>query len=57
MLMKLDGAKWVKVVPDRHELFDCNDNYVVKGIKTAAVTAAKLNAERIATQFGTFTPK
>jgi ABC-type branched-subunit amino acid transport system substrate-binding protein len=56
MLMKLDGAKWVKVVPT-DELFDCNDNYVVKGLKTDAVAAAKLNAQRIATQFGTFTPK
>jgi ABC-type branched-subunit amino acid transport system substrate-binding protein len=57
MLMKLDGAKWVKVVPGADELFDCNDNYVVKGLKTAAVAAAKLNAQRISTEFGTFTPK
>ena len=47
----------MKVVPTGSEVFDCNAEYVAKGITTAAVTAAKLNAERIATQFGTFTPK
>jgi ABC-type branched-subunit amino acid transport system substrate-binding protein len=56
MLMKLNGPTWVKVVPT-DQLFDCNDTYVVKGVKTAAVTAAKINAQRISTQFGTFTPK
>jgi ABC-type branched-subunit amino acid transport system substrate-binding protein len=57
MLMKLKGAVWVKVVPADSELFDCNDKYVAKGISTSAVTAAKLNSQRIATEFGTFTPK
>jgi len=57
MLMKLNGATWVKVVPTGSEIFDCNPEYVAKGISTAAVTAAKLNSERIATQFGTYTPK
>ena len=50
------GADWVKVVPSGNTLFDCNDKYLVKGITTTAVTAAKLNANRVATEFGTFTP-
>jgi hypothetical protein len=57
MLLKLSGAKWVKVVPSGDTLFDCNDKYLVKGIRTTAVIAAKLNADRVATEFGTFTPK
>jgi ABC-type branched-subunit amino acid transport system substrate-binding protein len=56
MLMKLDGAKWVKVVPSGTQLFDCNSEYLVSGITTSALAAAKLNANRIATEFGTFTP-
>ncbi|HEV7527182.1 MAG TPA: ABC transporter substrate-binding protein [Acidimicrobiia bacterium] len=57
MLLKLTGPQWVKVVPTGNEVFDCNDKYVAKGISTSAVTAAKINAQRVATQFGTFTPK
>jgi ABC-type branched-subunit amino acid transport system substrate-binding protein len=57
MLMKLDGPKWVKVVPAGSELFDCNPKYAVKGIVTTATKAAKINAQGIATAFGTFTPK
>ena len=57
LLLKLHGGDWVKVAPTGATLFDCNANYVVKGITTTAVTAAKLNADRVATQFGTFTPK
>ncbi|MDP9331763.1 MAG: ABC transporter substrate-binding protein [Actinomycetota bacterium] len=57
MLLKLKGAEWVKVVPSGDTLFDCNDKYLVEGITTSAVTAAKLDANRVATQFGTFTPK
>ena len=57
MLMKLNGPTWVKVEPTGSQVFDCNPKYVVKGITTSAVTAAKLNAQRIATEFGTFTPK
>jgi ABC-type branched-subunit amino acid transport system substrate-binding protein len=56
MLLKLQGAKWVKVVPNGNTLFDCNDKYLIQGITTNAVTAAKLNANRVATEFGTFTP-
>jgi hypothetical protein len=57
MLVKLDGAKWVKVVPSGDTLFDCNDKYLIGGVNTNALKAAKLNADRIATQFGTFTPR
>jgi hypothetical protein len=56
MLLKLDGAKWVKVVPGGSQLFDCNDEYLITGLTTSAVAAAKLNSNRIATEFGTFTP-
>jgi hypothetical protein len=56
MLLKLQGAKWVKVVPSGNQLFDCSDQYLVTGITTTALTAAKLNANRVATEFGTFTP-
>jgi ABC-type branched-subunit amino acid transport system substrate-binding protein len=56
MLLKLDGAKWVKVVPSDTTLFDCNPEYRVTGINTSALQAAKLNSDRIATQFGTYTP-
>ena len=57
MLLKLQGPNWVKVLPTGNTLFDCNDEYLVKGITTSAVKAAKLNANRVATEFGTFTPK
>ena len=57
MLMKLSGPTWVKVLPTGSEVFDCNAKYVAKGISTSAVTAAKINSDRISTEFGTFTPK
>ncbi len=57
MLLKLSGPNWVKVEPVGSELFDCSPKYVAKGITTSAVTAAKINAQRISTEFGTFTPK
>ncbi|MCU1468503.1 MAG: hypothetical protein JWM72_4431, partial [Actinomycetia bacterium] len=53
----LNGATWVKVAPGADTLFECSDKFVVKGLKTSAVAAAKINAQRIATAFGTFTPK
>ena len=55
MLVKLDGGKWSKVVPT-DEVFDCNPDYLVKGVQTAGLAAAKLDANRVSTQFGTFTP-
>ena len=33
------------------------DSLDVADVATTAVTAAKLNADRVATEFGTFTPK
>jgi ABC-type branched-subunit amino acid transport system substrate-binding protein len=57
ILLKLDGGKWVKVAPTGSTIFDCSPKYLAKGITTSAVTAAKLNANRVATEFGTFTPK
>jgi ABC-type branched-subunit amino acid transport system substrate-binding protein len=57
MLLKMTGPNWVKVVPADATLFDCNDQYLATGITTTALSAAKVNANRIATQFGTFTPK
>ena len=56
MLLKLKGPDWVKVEPTTDTLFDCNDKYIIKGVTTTALTAAKLNADRVATQYGTFTP-
>jgi ABC-type branched-subunit amino acid transport system substrate-binding protein len=56
MLLKLQGAEWVKVAPSGTALYDCNDEYLVTGLTTSALTAAKLNASRVATEFGTFTP-
>jgi ABC-type branched-subunit amino acid transport system substrate-binding protein len=56
MLLKLEGAQWVKVVPAGNELFDCKPEYLVTGITTSALKAAKLNANRIATVYGTYTP-
>jgi hypothetical protein len=57
MLMNLNGPNWIKVVPSGSALFDCSPKYVAKGIVTSAVTAAKINAQGISTEFGTFTPK
>jgi hypothetical protein len=56
MLLNLQGAKWVKAVPTGDELFDCNDKYLIAGVTTDALKAAKLNGDRVATQFGTYTP-
>jgi ABC-type branched-subunit amino acid transport system substrate-binding protein len=55
MLLKLEGPKWVKVVPSGTSLFDCNPKYLVQGISTSATIAAKLK-NRVATQYGTFSP-
>ena len=55
LLVRLQGSAFVKVAPTG-TLFDCDDRYVIKGITTTALTAAKLDANRIATEFGTFTP-
>jgi len=56
LLLKLNGAAWEKVAPT-DKVFDCNPAYLVKGISTSALTAAKLDANRVATEYGTFTPQ
>lgn len=56
MLVKPEGGTWVKAYPEGAELFDCDDRYLVKGITTSAVEAAMLDANRVATQYGQFTP-
>ena len=58
MLMKLDGAEVGQGRTRRGARSStATPSTSSKGISTAAVTAAKLNSDRIATQFGTFTPK
>ena len=55
MLLKLTGGDWEKVAPT-DGLFECDDSFLVTGLQTDAVKAALMNADRIATQFGTFEP-
>jgi hypothetical protein len=55
LLLRLQGGTFVKVAPTG-TLFDCDPRYLVKGITTTALTAAKLDTNRIATEFGTFVP-
>jgi hypothetical protein len=57
LLLKLDGGTWTKVAPAGGTLFSCSDTYRVTDLKTPAVAAAKLDANRVATQYGTFTPQ
>ena len=56
ILLKLDGDGFTKIAPSKG-LFDCKDEYLVTGVKTTAVTEAKLDGDRVATEYGTFTPK
>jgi ABC-type branched-subunit amino acid transport system substrate-binding protein len=53
MTVKLNGAKWERFEPASG--FTCNDKSVATGLATKYVTAAKLDANRVATVFGTFT--
>ena len=55
LLVQLQGASFVKVAPTA-STFECDPKFLVKGITTSAVTAAKLDGNRVATQYGTFTP-
>jgi ABC-type branched-subunit amino acid transport system substrate-binding protein len=55
LLLQLHGGSFVKVAPSG-TLFECDPRYLVKGITTTALTAAKLDTNRIATEFGTFAP-
>lgn len=57
LLLELAGDSWKKVAPTGDTMFDCQDSYLVKGVTTDALTAARLNADRVSTEFGTFTPK
>ena len=56
LLIKLDGANWTKVVPTADTMFDCDPKYLASGLETAALKAAKVNSDRIATKYGTYTP-
>jgi ABC-type branched-subunit amino acid transport system substrate-binding protein len=56
MLIKPEGSAWVKAFPTGDELFDCDDRYLIRDITTPALEAAKLDANRVSTQFGQFTP-
>ncbi|CAN5719000.1 hypothetical protein BH10ACT1_BH10ACT1_05960 [soil metagenome] len=58
ILLKLDGDGFEQVAPDAKgdDVFDCQDKYVGKDISTDSLTAAKLDANRVATDSGTFTP-
>jgi ABC-type branched-subunit amino acid transport system substrate-binding protein len=53
MTVKLTGAKFERYEPASG--FACDDKYRATGLVTKYVTAAKLDANRTATQFGTFT--
>jgi len=55
LLVKLTGAKYERVAP-KDKTFDCDPKYQATNLKTEYVVAAKLDANRVATQFGTFTP-
>jgi ABC-type branched-subunit amino acid transport system substrate-binding protein len=55
ILVKLTGDKYERVAP-KDKPFDCDPKYRATGIKTKAIEDAKIGADRIATQFGTFTP-
>jgi hypothetical protein len=55
ILLKLDGGTFTRVAPTT-DTFDCQDKYVEKGLTTAAVTAALLDADRVSTLNGVFVP-
>ena len=56
VLVKLTGGKYERVDP-KDKTFDCDPKYRATGLKTKALDEAKLDSNRIATQFGTFTPQ
>ncbi len=51
MVMKLNGAKWERVTPT-DKTFACDSKYVATNLKTSFLADAKLDANRVATQFG-----
>ena len=50
-VLRIQGTKYVRVVPAEAGKFECDDSWIAK-TPTAAVTAAKLDANRISHQFG-----
>ena len=54
-VVKLTGAKYERVAP-KDKTFECDPKFVGANLKTEYVTAAKLDANRVSTAFGTFTP-
>ncbi len=55
MLVKLTGATFERVAPI-DKTFDCDPKFQATNLRTEYVVSAKLDANRVATQFGTFTP-
>jgi ABC-type branched-subunit amino acid transport system substrate-binding protein len=55
LLVKLTGAKFERVLP-KDKTFDCDAKYLATNLKTEYVAAAKLDGNRVATAFGTYTP-
>ncbi len=51
MLLKFDGTKYVQVAPAQPGQFDCDPNAVAT-VSTPASVAAKLDAQRVAHQYG-----
>ena len=54
-VVKLTAGKYERVLP-KDKTFDCDPKYAATNLKTEYVAAAKLDANRVATQFGTYTP-
>ena len=55
LLVKLSGAKFARITP-KDKTFECDPRYAITNLKTDSVLAAKLDANRVATQFGSFVP-
>jgi ABC-type branched-subunit amino acid transport system substrate-binding protein len=55
MLVKLSGGTFTRVTPT-DKTFECDPKFRISGIKTTSLEQAKLDANRVATQFGQFTP-
>ena len=55
LLIKMTGAKFERVLP-KDKTFDCDAKYLATNLKTEYVAAAKLDGNRVATAFGTYTP-
>ncbi|HEY4333417.1 MAG TPA: ABC transporter substrate-binding protein, partial [Ilumatobacteraceae bacterium] len=51
IMLKLDGTKYVRVLPTTPGTFTCDPTWVTKVTGTAALAAAKLDANRISQQF------